>query len=432
MMCAPSSRPGLITTSSPVAKPSVPSPSASTTPAPSAPRIRGLGAEGRPWRVQMSRWLREAARRRIRTSPGAGDRIVRVLVAEDLRTAVLVDAHRFHGRILTAARWYLPLDAAGGAQSPGRGARARRRGGGTRRGLRGDRAAHPRAPRPRPFRADAVHDGAAGGELPPRVALARSALGRLRGALLLRAPGPMPSLERGAFPGTRGATATPSSATKLERLGRAARRRLPRARGRESARRPGGRGARRGGVLRKEHAAHHARHGSWVVLGTVVTTAEIERSAAARPRLRLVHAAASTPARQGRSTSPASSTRPSACRTGARHPAPCPSTAGRWGVRLRMRHLPGRLPLEPRHGEAPRRRGPAGGRGAHRLVARVARGGRRRPDRRGDRLYFPRNDPRWLRRNALTALGNTATQDGLDLAEQWTGSEDPVLADVAG
>ena len=45
---APSSRPGLITTSSPVAKPSVPSPSASTTPAPSAPRMRGSGRRAGP------------------------------------------------------------------------------------------------------------------------------------------------------------------------------------------------------------------------------------------------------------------------------------------------------------------------------------------------------------------------------------------------
>ena len=37
-----------------------------------------------------------------------GDRIVSVLVAKDLRAAVLVDAHRFHGRILTAERCYLP------------------------------------------------------------------------------------------------------------------------------------------------------------------------------------------------------------------------------------------------------------------------------------------------------------------------------------
>ena len=49
-----------------------PSPSAATTPAPSAPRIRGFGTEGSPCRIQRSRWLSEAARRRTSTSPGPG------------------------------------------------------------------------------------------------------------------------------------------------------------------------------------------------------------------------------------------------------------------------------------------------------------------------------------------------------------------------
>src|ERR671930_1632635 len=64
------SSPGLITTRSPGAKPSTSSPTASTTPAPSAPRIRGFGTEGRPLRTQTSRWFSDAARRRISTSPG--------------------------------------------------------------------------------------------------------------------------------------------------------------------------------------------------------------------------------------------------------------------------------------------------------------------------------------------------------------------------
>src|SRR5204863_63220 len=64
------SRPGLITTASPGARPDTPSPSASTVPAPSAPRMRGLGTEGSPCRVHTSRWLSDAARRRISTSPG--------------------------------------------------------------------------------------------------------------------------------------------------------------------------------------------------------------------------------------------------------------------------------------------------------------------------------------------------------------------------
>ena len=48
-----------------------------------------------------------------------------------------------------------------------------------------------------------------------------------------------------------------------------------------------------------------------------------------------------------------------------------------------------------------------------------------------DRLYVPRNDPRWLQRNALYALGNTGTGDALPLVEEWRQSEDPLLADAA-
>ena len=55
------SRPGLITTRSPVS---------TRTPAPSAPRIRGFGTEGKPIRTQRSRWFSDAARSETSTSPG--------------------------------------------------------------------------------------------------------------------------------------------------------------------------------------------------------------------------------------------------------------------------------------------------------------------------------------------------------------------------
>ena len=48
-----------------------------------------------------------------------------------------------------------------------------------------------------------------------------------------------------------------------------------------------------------------------------------------------------------------------------------------------------------------------------------------------DRLYVPRNDSRWLRRNALYALGNTDAGEALPLVEEWAASDDPVLADAA-
>jgi epoxyqueuosine reductase len=48
-----------------------------------------------------------------------------------------------------------------------------------------------------------------------------------------------------------------------------------------------------------------------------------------------------------------------------------------------------------------------------------------------DRLYVPRNDPRWLRRNALTALGNVGGTDDLPLTEAWVESDDSMLAETA-
>ncbi|MDQ3671904.1 MAG: tRNA epoxyqueuosine(34) reductase QueG [Actinomycetota bacterium] len=48
-----------------------------------------------------------------------------------------------------------------------------------------------------------------------------------------------------------------------------------------------------------------------------------------------------------------------------------------------------------------------------------------------DRLYIPRNDPRWLRRNALVAAGNVGTRDLVPTVERYTKSEDPMLRDAA-
>jgi epoxyqueuosine reductase len=45
------------------------------------------------------------------------------------------------------------------------------------------------------------------------------------------------------------------------------------------------------------------------------------------------------------------------------------------------------------------------------------------------RLYVPRNDPQWLRRNALVALGNVGGDDLAPLAEELV--DDPVLGGTA-
>jgi epoxyqueuosine reductase len=49
-----------------------------------------------------------------------------------------------------------------------------------------------------------------------------------------------------------------------------------------------------------------------------------------------------------------------------------------------------------------------------------------------ERLYVPRNDPRWLRRNALVAAGNVGGPDLVEDVETYTASDDPMLRETAG
>jgi epoxyqueuosine reductase len=48
-----------------------------------------------------------------------------------------------------------------------------------------------------------------------------------------------------------------------------------------------------------------------------------------------------------------------------------------------------------------------------------------------DRLYVPRNEPRWLQRNALIAAGNVGDDDLVEVVERYTRDDDPVLRDAA-
>jgi epoxyqueuosine reductase len=48
-----------------------------------------------------------------------------------------------------------------------------------------------------------------------------------------------------------------------------------------------------------------------------------------------------------------------------------------------------------------------------------------------DRLYVPRNDPRWLRRNALLAAGNVGTESLVASVAPYAEDDEPMLADPA-
>jgi epoxyqueuosine reductase QueG len=48
-----------------------------------------------------------------------------------------------------------------------------------------------------------------------------------------------------------------------------------------------------------------------------------------------------------------------------------------------------------------------------------------------ERLYVPKNDVRYLRRNALVALGNTGTVSDLGLVEPFLSGDDELLREQA-
>ena len=84
--------------------------------------------------------------------------------------------------------------------------------------------------------------------------------------------------------------------------------------------------------------------------------------------------------------------------------------------------------MEPRDREAPRRRAAAGRGGA--VVSLVDWLERDGDELRAsyERLYVPRNDPRYLRRNALVALGNAGGSEHVALVERAAAADDELCA----
>ena len=172
------------------------------------------------------------------------------------------------------------------------------------------------------------------------------------------------------------------------------------------------------------------RHGSWVVLGTLITDAELE----ATPPLdadcgdcRICIDACPTSALDEPGVLDA--TRCLSYWTQAPAPIPEPYRAALgaqvYGCDISQDVCPWNRGVQKR-----RREDAEDAAGHVDLVRWLEDDGRALVDE-YDRLYVPRNDPRWLRRNALVALGNTGGAEHQPLLEGYANGDDELLAEHA-
>jgi|SRR5579884_457152 len=170
-------------------------------------------------------------------------------------------------------------------------------------------------------------------------------------------------------------------------------------------------------------------HGSWVVLGTLVTDLELEPT----PPLRADCGACTLCV--------------DACPTGAldepgtldatrclsywtQAPAPIPE-AYRPALGAQVYGCDICQDVCPWNGGVRKRRGTLAEHAAHVDLVAWLEGDGRGLVNELDRLYVPRNDPRWLRRNAAVALGNTGGPDHVPELTRAAGGDDALVAEHA-
>ena len=299
----------------------------------------------------------------------AGLRIGDVLDAEDLRPAVLVDAHGLHGQNprMTAAELSrlaaeVGIDVVGAAPAAAYEETERHIVERRERGLFAD-----------------MHFTMARPEVschPER--LLEGAKTVVSAALCYYVPGPEPGVDEGRLPRYAWRDHYADLRQRLtelgERLGGSYRVLV------DSNDHVDREGAVRSGVAfyGKNTLAITRRFGSWVVLGTLVTDVEIEPTPALEldcGSCRLCIDACPTGALDEPGVLDSNRCLSYWTQAPESDPGGVPDGARGFGVRLR--HLPGRVPLEPRHREAPCRSLSGGRCDADRLAAGLARAGRR-------------------------------------------------------
>jgi epoxyqueuosine reductase len=171
------------------------------------------------------------------------------------------------------------------------------------------------------------------------------------------------------------------------------------------------------------------RHGSWVVLGTLVTDVELEPTeplATDCGDCRICIDACPTGALDDPGTLDATKCLSYWTQAPAAIPEDYRAALGAqvYGCDICQDVCPWNRGVEKRRGDLPEQ-------DAHvDLVAWLEQDGEALVDEYA-RLYVPRNDPRWLRRNALVALGNTGGAEHVALLERHAADEDEMLAEHA-
>ena len=171
------------------------------------------------------------------------------------------------------------------------------------------------------------------------------------------------------------------------------------------------------------------RHGSWVVLGTLVTVVELDETpsfATDCGACRLCIDACPTDALAEPGTLDATKCLSYWTQAPAAIPEHYRAALGAqvYGCDICQDVCPWNRGVEKRRRDLPEQ-------GAHvDLVAWLEQEGSTLVDE-YERLFVPRNDPRWLRRNALVALGNTGGAEHVELLERQAAVDDEIVAEHA-